>query len=104
MEDTACLRLSVNFTEKLTGSRPKLRTQIQRPARAEMRMADEIDRGQAEGAVAGQGGDRSKVQTSDLATCDDLGISKQRVSEWRDVRDAGEQIISSSAMVQALRV
>ena len=53
--------------------------------RAEIIMADEIDRGQASGHHHG------KVQTSDLkpATYDELGIDKRRVSEWRYHRACG---------------
>ena len=59
--------------------------------RAEIRMADEIDAAQESGEVARHGGDRKteiKVQSSDLdpATFDELGISKQRVAEWRELR------------------
>jgi hypothetical protein len=47
-----------------------------------MHMADEIDAGQERGEVAKRGGDRKsiKVQIPDF---DDLGVSKQRVTEWR---------------------
>jgi len=67
--------------------------------RAEMRMADEIDRGQASGEVHHHG----KVQTSDLkpATYDDLGIDKRRVGEWREIRDAGESVVEN-AITKAL--
>ncbi len=68
--------------------------------RAEIRMADEIDRGQASGEVARPGGDRdSIVQAPDNrseATYDDLGISRQRVSEWREIRDAGEEVVEQA--------
>lgn len=64
--------------------------------RAEMRMADEIDRGQAEGSLAPSRGDRNQVRASDLATLDDIGVSKQRVSEWREVRDAGDEIVNET--------
>jgi len=59
--------------------------------RAEIRMADEIDRGQASGEVArAQDGRPASVQSSDTypATYDSLGISRQRVAEWREMRDA----------------
>ena len=59
--------------------------------RAEIRMANEIDRGQANGELANQGRPEN-VRTPDVfhetATLADLGVSKQRVSEWRDIRDA----------------
>jgi phage N-6-adenine-methyltransferase len=69
--------------------------------RAEMRMADEIDGGQERGEVARprdtlrqnivvramDNGDAEPV------TFDDLGIARQRVAEWRKIRDAGEEIV-----------
>ena len=69
--------------------------------RAEIRMADEIDAAQESGELARHGGDRKariKVQGSDFepATFDDLRISKQRVAEWRDLRDAGEHVIDEA--------
>lgn len=67
--------------------------------RAEMRMANEIDRGQANGEIAGHGGDRSKVRTPDLES---LGVSKQRVAEWRQVRDAGPEKVEK-AIANALK-
>ena len=61
--------------------------------RAEMRMADEIDRGQERGEVArAQDGTsiRDLVQGSDKvpATYEDLGLDRRRVAEWRETRDA----------------
>lgn len=50
-------------------------------------MANDIDAAQERGDLGRRGGDRSKVQTSDFATA---GVDKRRVSEWREVRDAGE--------------
>ena len=64
-------------------------------ARAEMRMADEIDRGQASGEVAGKG-ERANVRSPDISDYDDLGISRQRVAEWRDIRDAGEAVVEAA--------
>lgn len=50
-------------------------------------MADEIDRGQAEGAVAKREDNlrqNTDVRASDIgsATYSDLGITRQRVAEW----------------------
>jgi hypothetical protein len=73
-------------------------------ARAEIRMANEIDRAQEAGQVARPGGDRQTiVQASDngAATFSDLGVSRQRVAEWRTVRDAGEEVVEG-AIQQAL--
>lgn len=66
-------------------------------------MADEIDRGQAEGVVA-KVGDHSGNQYSgnarspgnSTATLEELGVSSQRVSEWRAVRDAGEEAVEDA--------
>ena len=57
-------------------------------------MADEIDRGQAAGEVAAKGRPEN-VQSSDIyepATFADLGVTRQRVAEWRQTRDAGEGV------------
>lgn len=69
--------------------------------RAEIRMADEIDRGQASGEVATrqstlrQGPD---VRSPDngTATYEDMGLSRQRVAEWRETRDAGEEVVETA--------
>jgi hypothetical protein len=38
-----------------------------------------------------------KVQPADLETSlDDLGISRQRLAEWREVRDAGADVIENA--------
>jgi N6-adenosine-specific RNA methylase IME4 len=64
-------------------------------ARAEIRMANEIDAGQANKQIKVAGHPTTKVQDSDSAAVsyEDLGISRQRVQEWREVRDAGEEIV-----------
>ena len=58
--------------------------------RAEMRMANEID---ADPHLGKHGGDRSNVRGPDL---EDIGVSRQRLSEWREVRDAGEQVVEGA--------
>ena len=64
--------------------------------RAEMRMADEIDRGQANGEVA-TAGDNPIVRASDnQVTYEALGIDRRRVAEWRGIRDAGEQAVEQA--------
>jgi hypothetical protein len=60
--------------------------------RAEMRMADEIDRGQADGQVATQGRPNGE-NSQGSAVYSDLGIDHRRVSEWREVRDAGPEVV-----------
>jgi hypothetical protein len=66
--------------------------------RAEMRMADEIDKGQAAGTISKRGRTRNeKVRAPDIYK--ELGFPRQRVAEWRNVRTAGpdktETIIES---------
>jgi hypothetical protein len=53
--------------------------------RAEMRMANEVDRGQSAGEIAGVG-KRSNTRISGISEMADLGIPTQRLAEWRDVR------------------
>jgi hypothetical protein len=68
-------------------------------ARAEIRMANEIDRGQATGEVATvKEHPHGLVRTPDKppATFADLGISRQRVAEFRQVRDAGEAAVEAA--------
>jgi phage N-6-adenine-methyltransferase len=67
--------------------------------RAEIRMADEIDAAQAAGAVARPNQPVSQyVQSSDIppATFDELGVDRRRVAEWRELRDAGEQVVDQA--------
>ena len=69
--------------------------------RAEIRMANEIDRAQERGEVARAGGDRdnSIVQTSDNrneSTLSDIGLDRRRVAEWRETRDAGEGVVEAA--------
>jgi phage N-6-adenine-methyltransferase len=71
--------------------------------RAEMRMADAIDEGQENGEVRTQESGRPEsVQTSDTspATFEELGIARQRVSEWRELRDAGEPAVEAAIQAQ----
>jgi phage N-6-adenine-methyltransferase len=67
--------------------------------RAELRMADEIDAAQDRGEVERPGGDRKIIVRSadnDPAAYHELGISRQRVAEWRELRDAGEHVIDEA--------
>lgn len=59
--------------------------------RAEMRMADEIDKGQASGELARQGDPRASGVTQA-----ELGIDSRRVSEWRETRDAGPEVVEAA--------
>jgi N6-adenosine-specific RNA methylase IME4 len=62
--------------------------------RAEMRMANEIDKGQADGSlISAKGGKPSEDRGVSLG---DIGVSSQRVSEWRDLRDAGEGAVETA--------
>ena len=58
-------------------------------------MADEVDRGQADGEVAGKGGDPN-ARSSGIATLAEIGISSQRLSEWRELRDAGPEAVETA--------
>lgn len=52
-------------------------------------MADEVDKGQAEGRLATKESGRSaSVRAADTSTLEDIGIDKRRLGEWRKVRDA----------------
>jgi DNA N-6-adenine-methyltransferase (Dam) len=68
--------------------------------RAEMRMAEEIDHGQANGTLARPGGDRQSIARSSGNASEtlyrDLGIDGQRVSEWRMLRDAGPETVEEA--------
>ena len=68
--------------------------------RAEIRMADEIDRGQSSGDIATKNQPVSQyVQEPDIpvaATYEDLGLDRRRVAEWREVRDAGEEVVEQA--------
>lgn len=68
--------------------------------RAEIRMADEIDAAQARGEVVG-GCDGRPISartpgTSAPATYDELGVTSQRVAEWRELRNAGEDVVDQA--------
>ena len=66
--------------------------------RAEIRMADEIDAAQARGDVA-RPTDSLRQNTvarnsgNGAVTYDELGVTGQRVAEWRELRDAGEGMV-----------
>jgi hypothetical protein len=74
--------------------------------RADTRLADEIDKGQAEGEIATQsaGGANIGARPSGTAAVDEtirrtlkeLGVTSQRLSEWRTVRDAGESVVEEA--------
>jgi phage N-6-adenine-methyltransferase len=70
--------------------------------RAEMRMADEIDRGQEAGEVARKNQPVTQyVQEPDIptptpATYEDLGIDRRRVADWREIRDAGPEKVEEA--------
>jgi hypothetical protein len=72
--------------------------------RAQSRLATEVDRAQERGEVARAGGDRTSIPRSsgngDLApqpaSIEDIGVSTQRLSEWREVRDTGEEVVEAA--------
>ena len=59
--------------------------------RAEMRMADEIDTGQERGEISSGGRPNETVLTSDS-----LGLDRRRVAEWRETRDAGQEVVEQA--------
>jgi N6-adenosine-specific RNA methylase IME4 len=61
---------------------------------AETRLADEVDAAQDRGEVA-SAGDNPIVRGSDnqIARVADLGLTRQRLNEWRQVRDAGQETV-----------
>lgn len=63
--------------------------------RAEMRMANEIDRGQAAGEVRTRA-DNQHTQGSGKLNLDEAGIDSRRLSEWREVRDAGPEAVEQA--------
>lgn len=71
--------------------------------RAELRMADEIDAAQQSGEVARADGainpgtaKGARTAGTLPATYGELGVSSQRVAEWRELRDAGESVIEEA--------
>lgn len=64
---------------------------------AQNKMADEIDAGQERGEVAKKS--ESYVQDTDKTTLTDIGISRQRVSEYRKMRDMGEEAINDAIQI-----
>lgn len=59
-------------------------------------MADEYDAAQAKGSAATRG-QRSNARGSGISDLDELGLSSQRISEWREVRDAGPEVVEPAA-------
>lgn len=59
-------------------------------AMASRRLADEYDAAQERGEVAGHGGARNfNVQPTDVEpTAADIGLTRQRIQEYREIRDA----------------
>ncbi|MFZ1415285.1 MAG: hypothetical protein WAS73_12010, partial [Defluviicoccus sp.] len=71
--------------------------------RAEIRMADEIDAAQQRGELAKADGAINPGTTKGArtagtlpATYDELGVSSQRIAEWRELRDAGEAVVDEA--------
>ena len=78
--------------------------------RAELRMVYEVDAGQVSGEVATADGtthhrpSQEGVQSPDTlpATFTELGVDRRRVSEWRELRDAGGLAIIDEVIDEAL--
>ncbi|AWM07726.2 DNA N-6-adenine-methyltransferase [Bradyrhizobium symbiodeficiens] len=66
--------------------------------RAEIRMADEIDAGQERGEIATADRHLASVRSPDTAplTLNEINVSRQRLSEWRETRDAGEVVVNDA--------
>lgn len=64
--------------------------------RAETRIAIEIDEGQARGDVATRGNPNVRGADNSEVQLDDLGVSRQRLSEWRETRDAGAGVVEDA--------
>jgi hypothetical protein len=73
-------------------------------ALAELRMVEEIDKGQEKGEVAKPHVHVSDVQTADIrpATFDDLDLDRRRVHEWRKLREAGGEPLVERVIQGAL--
>lgn len=69
--------------------------------RAEMRLADAVDEGQEKGVVA-TAGENPNVRTSDnqIVTFAALGIPRQRLMEFRHLRDAGPEAVEQAIQEQ----
>jgi hypothetical protein len=61
--------------------------------RAESRMADEIDAGQKAGKLAPP---HRKGKASAVPTLRDIGVRRDQLQEWREVRDAGEAVVEEA--------
>jgi hypothetical protein len=68
--------------------------------RAEMLMANAIDSGRESGEVASKGGDTTIPRGPGVATLEEIGVSSQRLSEWRELRDAGETRVLAAIHAQ----
>jgi phage N-6-adenine-methyltransferase len=71
--------------------------------RAEIRMADEIDAAQQRGEINRKGGNRGNQYVGNPRTSGfgkisyaDLGLDDRRVAEWRELRDAGAQVVDQA--------
>jgi hypothetical protein len=68
--------------------------------RAEMLMADAVDEGQAAGDIRTKAHNQH-VRTSDkLASLDEIGVARQRLAEWRVLRDAGIEAVDAAIDAQ----
>lgn len=61
--------------------------------RAEIRMANEIDAAQERGDLPRRGQHAAHAQGSGMS---DVGIDTRRIAEWRDTRDAGEEVVEAA--------
>lgn len=61
--------------------------------RAEMRVADEVDAGQARGEIGKVGRPKNDPESGSFS---ELGLDPRRVDEWREIRDAGQGVIEQA--------
>ncbi|WP_420578804.1 SAM-dependent methyltransferase [Oceaniradius stylonematis] len=57
-------------------------------ARVQIRMADEVDAGQAAGVIATRGKRKANAENDSISTLDDLGIDRAALTHARKLRDA----------------
>lgn len=105
LEARAAAQAALHYAKLVKAAHETQADCLKMVARAEIRMANEIDAAQARGEVAKPGGDRqSIVRDADngSATFDDLDLDRRRVSEWRQLRDAGGEALVERVVQNAL--
>ena len=102
LEARAAAKAALHYAKLLEAANETQADCLSMIKRAELRMADEIDAAQQRGEVARADahgrGIQSSVRGADTrpATYEELGLTRQRVAEWRELRDAGESVIDDA--------